>query len=179
MHDKAFLDTNILIYLYSESEVDKRKAACNILDNHYCVSSLQAFNEACNVWFKRQSWGSDKIREHLDNAKLVCDEVLTINRDTINLALSLKEHYGYSYYYCLMLASALESNCTSIMTEDMSNGQIINEQLKIVNPFVQAMLNKHKQQSGQGRTCPDYHIYRSMPRALCGCVLRLSALIIS
>ena len=136
MRDKAFLDTNILIYLYSESEADKRKTACNILDNHYCVSSLQAFNEACNVWFKRYGWGGDKIREHLDNAELVCDEVLTISRDTINLALSLKERYGYSYYDCLMLASALESNCTSIMTEDMSNGQIINEQLKIVNPFV-------------------------------------------
>ena len=136
MCDKVFLDTNILVYLYSESEVDKRETTCNILDNHYCVSSLQAFNEASNVWFKRYGWDSTKIHEHLDNAELVCDEILTISRNTINHALALKDRYGYSYYDCLMLASALESNCTAIMTEDMSNGQIIDGQLKIVNPFV-------------------------------------------
>jgi len=136
MRDKVFLDTNILIYLYSESEANKREMACDILDNYYCVSSLQAFNEASNVWFKKYGWSSDKIHKHLDNTQLVCDEVITVSRDTINSALSLKERYGYSYYDCLMLASALESNCVSIMTEDMSNGKIINEQLKIVNPFV-------------------------------------------
>jgi len=36
----------------------------------------------------------------------------------------------------LMLASALEGDCGIIFTEDMSNGQVINETLKIVNPFV-------------------------------------------
>jgi len=35
-----------------------------------------------------------------------------------------------------MLASALESNCNAIMTEDMNSGQVIGNQLKIENPFI-------------------------------------------
>ena len=136
MNDRVFLDTNILIYLYSESEAGKRDISRQILNTCYCVTSLQAFNEASNVWLKKYGWDGIKIRNHLDNIELVCDEILMIKRETINTALSLKDRYGYSYYDSLMLSSALESNCGIIITEDMNNQQIINDQLKITNPFM-------------------------------------------
>jgi len=107
MNDRAFLDTNILIYFYSESETEKRQIAYQILNNHYCVTSIQALNEASNVWFKRYGWNGTRIKKHLDNIELVCDEIIQIQRETINMALSLKDRYGYSYYDCLILASAL------------------------------------------------------------------------
>ena len=135
MRDKAFLDTNILIYFYSEDDNHKRDIAHQTLNNHDCVTSIQAFNETSNVWFRKFSWSAAKIDEHLDNIEMVCDDVLPIYRETISKALSLKNRYGFSYYDCLMLASALEGNCQIIFTEDMSDGQIINETLKIVNPF--------------------------------------------
>jgi len=50
-------------------------------------------------------------------------------------AIALNARYGFSYYDCLMLASALESGCSVIYTEDMKHGQVINGTLKIVNPF--------------------------------------------
>jgi predicted nucleic acid-binding protein len=135
MRDKAFLDTNILIYLYSESEEEKRDTLCRILDNWVRVTSLQALNEASNVWFSKYRWNGEKIFKHLDNVELIFSEILPVSRNTTNIAISLKESYKYSYYDCLMLASALESGCSSILTEDMNNGQIINGVLKIVNPF--------------------------------------------
>jgi len=135
MRDRVFLDTNILIYLYSKSETDKRGIVSQIFDANYCVTSLQAMNEACNVWFKKYDWNGATIHKHLDNIELLCDEILAVERNTIDKAISIKEHYGYSYYDCLMLAFALESKCNLIMTEDMNNGQIINESLKINNPF--------------------------------------------
>jgi len=79
--------------------------------------------------------GLRKIEEHLDNIELVCDDILSIKRATINSALALKARYGFSYYDSLMLASALEGSCNVIFTEDMSNGQIINNSLTIKNPF--------------------------------------------
>jgi predicted nucleic acid-binding protein len=135
MNDRVFLDTNILIYLYSISETQKRDVVYQVIHLHYCVTGLQALNEASNVWFKKYGWDGAKIHYHLDNIEALCDELIAIRRNTINLALSLKDSYGYSYYDCLMLASALESSCNAIMTEDMSDGQIINGQLKIKNPF--------------------------------------------
>jgi len=136
MKDRVFLDTNVLIYLYSESESKKRKLTLQILNSYYSVTSIQALNEASNVWFKKYGWDGTKIREHLDNIKLVCDEILITGHGTINTALSLKDRYGYLYYDCLMLAAALESNCSTIMTEDMNNGQVINSQLYIRDPFI-------------------------------------------
>ena len=135
MNDRAFLDTNILIYFYSEDDEYKRNTAYHTLNSHDCVTNIQALNESCNVWFKKYNWDAKKIEAHLNNIELVCDEVLSIHRNTINEALVLKDRYGYSYYDCLMLASALDGYCRIIYTEDMSDGQIINDTLKIVNPF--------------------------------------------
>jgi len=135
MNDRAFLDTNVLIYLYSESEPEKRETAYQVLNGHYCITSLQAFSEASNVWFKKYGWDGAKIHKYLDNIEMVFDEIVMIGRNTITTAISLKDQHGYSYYDCLMLASALESNCNTLMTEDMCDGQVINNQLKIQNPF--------------------------------------------
>ena len=135
MNDKVFLDTNILIYLYSESESGKRNAACQSLNIYDCITSIQALNEASNVWGRKYGWSGEKIKNHLDNIETVCDEIVLIQKNTIKKALELKDDYGYSYYDCLMLASALEYKCGIILTEDMSNGQIIDGELKIINPF--------------------------------------------
>jgi len=135
MSAKIFLDTNILVYLYSASEQNKRNKLCQTLNTVSRITSIQALNEVCNVWFKKYNWDGTKIKKHLDNIELICGEILKITRHTINLAVSLKEAYGYSYYDCLMLASAIESGCSEIYTEDMHNGQVINNLLKITNPF--------------------------------------------
>jgi len=135
MSGRVFLDTNVLIYFYSESEPAKRQVAYDLLNNYCCVTSTQALNEASNVWFKRYGWSGEKIKMHLDNIELICDEIVQIRRNTMNEAIDIKCRHGYSYYDCLMLASALESNCGIIMTEDMNSGQIIYHKLKIDNPF--------------------------------------------
>jgi len=135
MSDRTFLDTNILIYFYSENDECKRDIAYRMLNGNDCVTSLQAMNEASNVWLSKCKWGAEKIKKHLDNIELVCEEILPIQRHTVNRALDLRDRYGYSYYDCLMLASALDGNCRIILTEDMNSGQIICDTLKIVNPF--------------------------------------------
>ena len=135
MNDKVFHDTNILVYLYSVDDDEKRRVALSILDKHICFTSIQVLNEASNVWFKRLGWTGEQIYPYLDNIEHVCDAIVNVNRDTINLALILKDRYRYSYFDCLVLASALESECSIIYTEDLSNGQVINDRLVIVNPF--------------------------------------------
>jgi len=135
MPDRAFLDTNVLVYLYSEDDDKKRDAAQNLLNEFKCVTSLQTFNEISNVWFRKFNLDSARIEEHLDNIELVCDDILPINRATINSALALKDRYGFSYYDSLILASALEGDCNVIFTEDMNDSQVINNSLTIINPF--------------------------------------------
>ena len=53
---KAFLDTNILVYLYTEDEPKKQNASQEALNRHRCVVSTQVLNEASNVWFNKCRW---------------------------------------------------------------------------------------------------------------------------
>ncbi|MCL1843038.1 MAG: PIN domain-containing protein [Defluviitaleaceae bacterium] len=136
MPDKIFLDTNIIVYLYSIDENDKRDTCCEFVNRADCITSIQVMNEASNVWFKKYKLGKSGIAKYLDEIESICDEVMLVRRKTINMALDIKERYHYSLYDCLMLASALEASCTIILTEDMQNGQVINGILKIINPFM-------------------------------------------
>jgi predicted nucleic acid-binding protein len=135
MNARVFLDTNIIIYLYSDDENDKRDVVYKLVNNNICITSTQVLNEASNVWFKKYNLCKHQIIKYLNGIEAVCDQILLIQRKTINHALSIKERYGYSYYDCLMHSSAIEGNCQIIYTEDMNDGQMINDTLKIINPF--------------------------------------------
>jgi len=135
MRDRVFLDTNIIIYLYSVDEDDKRDISRKFVNSTDCITSIQAMNEAGNVWFGKYSLGKIEIARYLDEIEAVCDEIMLVRRKTINLAMDIKDRYGHSFYDSLMLASAIEANCTIILTEDMQDGQVIDDTLKIMNPF--------------------------------------------
>jgi len=135
MQDKAFLDSNILIYLYTEDDDSKRNIAQLKLNENICVTSIQALNETSNVLGRKFSLNHTEVKALLDNIETVCDEVLLTNRKTIDNALVLTDRYGFSFFDSLMLSSALEGGCNVIYSEDMSDGQVIEKTLKIVNPF--------------------------------------------
>jgi predicted nucleic acid-binding protein len=135
MSDRVFLDANILVYLYSEDEGNKRDIAYKIVNDSLCIISTQTLNEASNVWYKKYKLNKAHIIKYLDEIESVCDQILLIQRKTINQALIIKDRYGCSYYDSLMLASALEGNCKIIFTEDLQDGQLIEDTLRIVNPY--------------------------------------------
>jgi len=136
MLDRVFLDTNVIIYLYSADEDDKRDISYKYVNSVNCVTSIQVMNEASNVWFRKYRLDKAKVSKYLDEIESVCDDVTLVRRETINLAMDIKERYEYSFYDSLMLASAIEADCTMILTEDMQDGQIVNGTLKINNPFI-------------------------------------------
>jgi len=135
MQGKVFLDTNVIIYLFSIKDEAKKARAFDVINENNCVTSIQAINESTNVWLKKFGMNSKTIASLLESIELICDDILSVQRETIESAILLHERYGFSYFDCLMLASALEGDCDIIFTEDMNNGQVINETLKIVNPF--------------------------------------------
>lgn len=51
------------------------------------------------------------------------------------MALDLSERYGFSFYDCAILASALQAGCGAVYTEDLQDGQVIEGRLLVRNPF--------------------------------------------
>jgi predicted nucleic acid-binding protein len=136
MHDKAFLDTNILIYAYSEDEPKKQSIALHLLDSFEdnVIISKQVINELSNILLKKFKLGSDQV----ENVLLEIDNVLPIvdfDLTTQIKALKLKERYQFQYYDALIVATALENNCTVVYSEDMQHEMLIDGSLRIINPF--------------------------------------------
>ena len=130
----VFLDTNILIYAFSEDEQDKRIIANKILLEENCLISTQVINELSNILYK-------KFKLDYQNALNVIDEILTIvdvtqfEIATIKKAHLIKHKYKYSYYDSLIISTALENNCKILYSEDMQHKQIIENKTVIINPF--------------------------------------------
>jgi predicted nucleic acid-binding protein len=55
---------------------------------------------------------------------------------TIKLAQDLVGKYDFQVFDGIIVAAALEADCNILYSEDMQNGQIIENMLKIVNPFI-------------------------------------------
>lgn len=132
--DKIFVDSNVLLYLLSDDE-RKKGIAKNILKNAPFIST-QVISENVNVLIKKfKLLTLQQIKEH---TKILSDYCLvsSITPSTIDTAFTLKEKYGYQWYDCTILSAAILNDCTILFSEDMQHEQLVNNQLRIVNPFV-------------------------------------------
>jgi predicted nucleic acid-binding protein len=76
-----------------------------------------------------------EILSDIDNILENCG-LIGIDETTIKQALYIKDYYRYSYYDSLIITSSLESGCSIVYSEDLQHGQIIENSLRIVNPFI-------------------------------------------
>jgi len=140
--DRAFVDTNLFIYLYSESELDKKKTVEQVLSQYDRFISTQVINEFCNVAIRKLNLPLFNVRNAVKEICGACSMIL-VDSDTIESALDLHEKYGYAYYDSLIITSALESDCKYLLTEDMADGQIVDKSLTIRNIFREDIDKSH------------------------------------
>ena len=50
-------------------------------------------------------------------------------------AAEIAERYRFSFYDSVVIASALQSNCKILYSEDPQHQQVIEKQLTVINPF--------------------------------------------
>jgi predicted nucleic acid-binding protein len=132
---RTFVDTNIIVYLYSQADELKRNIVYSVMKQYDCQISTQVLNEFSHVCTKKWKFTREKIQSLIRQICSYCD-VLYIYEDTIEKALNIHEKYRYSYYDSLIVASALEHGCSYLFTEDMAHGQVIERRLTIQNIFI-------------------------------------------
>ena len=135
MNANTFIDTNILIYAFTEDEPKKREMALSHLDNCFPFVSTQVIKEFVNVLLKKTSLDISIIKTVIDD---ICDTTKVINEEVgfVSNALDIKSRYNYRFYDSLIISAALNSKCSILLSEDLQDGQIIDGTLKIVNPFM-------------------------------------------
>ena len=135
MNGKVFLDSNILIYGYSNSESDKQTIARRLIAESYSVISTQVLQELTNTVTRKFKFSYKDAETAIQEC---CrNNTLHINtEDTILQACRIASQYSFSFYDSLIVSAALESNCATLYSEDMHHHQTIDARLTIINPFL-------------------------------------------
>jgi predicted nucleic acid-binding protein len=129
---KAFFDTNVLLYLLSGDETKADRAEEVIASGG--VISVQVLNEFASVTTRKLGMSWVEVHDILSHVRAVF-RVEPITEEIHDRGLLLSERYGFAVYDAMIIASALLAQCTTLYSEDMQNGQVIDDQLTIRNPF--------------------------------------------
>lgn len=133
MPARPFLDTNVLIYAISGN--DARAEIAEALLAAGGVVSVQVFNEFAATARRKLDMSWDDIAEALDAIRVLCPSPRAISMETHDAAVQIARTQGFHMYDALVVASALAADCGTLYTEDLQDGQIIEERLTICNPF--------------------------------------------
>lgn len=137
MSAKAFLDTNIIIYGYSQDEPEKQHRARECTQVNQSWISTQVLNETVNTLKRKFSLDYRQIGAVIDELSKQ-HQLAVVSLDTIRKALDIAQRYQYSYFDSLIIASALEVGCDRLYSEDLQDGQTIDNTLTLINPFRKA-----------------------------------------
>ena len=135
MKDKAFIDTNVLVYYFQKKNEPKKIIARSLINDYIdnIAISTQILGELFNV-LKKSGNTSERSTEIVKEC-LVNFEVISIEPYIVSQALFIHQRYGYSYYDSQVIYAALHSYCKILFTEDLHHNQLIENKLWIINPF--------------------------------------------
>jgi predicted nucleic acid-binding protein len=126
-----FADTNVVLYLLDDGPKADRAEA--ILGQGPRIS-VQVLNESLVNCRRKAGLSWEEAAAFLEGVRTLCPvEDLTVQTHDVGRALA--ERYGFSIYDAMIVASALVAGCTTLWSEDMQNGLLVEGQLQIVNPF--------------------------------------------
>ncbi len=137
MKDKAFLDTNILVYCFDERDLQKQQVARELVKTLVKTKrgriSTQSLQEFYNVVTKRLK--CDKNAARLDVERYA--KMFPVNNNTpkdILRAISINIQTQFTIYDSLIIAAAIAEGCEVVYSEDLNDGQSV-DGVQIVNPF--------------------------------------------
>jgi len=134
MTNNIALDTNVLIYLHDNSDLNKRAIAKDLLsDNPYI--STQVISEYLNVTRRLLPLSKDELLVQASNLLAGCT-IIPVLPNTLVFAAALVKKYDFQLFDSVIVAAALENDCAILYSEDMHHGLIVEKTLTIINPYL-------------------------------------------
>jgi predicted nucleic acid-binding protein len=135
-----FLDSNIWLYALSHEVGNptaeaKRISAIELTQRSGIVISFQVINEVCINAIKKLKFTQSEILELIQDFYAGCI-VIESSQDLSVQAARLRSQYQLSFWDSLIVAAAIQSGVSVLYSEDMQSGLNVNNQLKIINPFL-------------------------------------------
>jgi predicted nucleic acid-binding protein len=138
---RAFIDTNVLVYLFDADNPTRRDRAKALLarqqddlDLVLSTQVLQEFYVAATRKLARPLSLETAERAVRDLAALCA---ITVDADLVLQAIGLARTHGFSFWDALIVQAAQRAGAEVLFTEDMQAGRVI-DNLLIQNPFSDA-----------------------------------------
>ena len=133
---RCFIDTNIWLYAFIEGD-DRRKSAHAkaLIEASSAVSvSTQVINEVCVNLIKKAQFSEQQVQQLIESfyAKYL---VIELGKPLLLKASALREQYTFSFWDSTIVSSALYADASVLYSEDMQDGLVVENRLRIINPF--------------------------------------------
>jgi predicted nucleic acid-binding protein len=138
MSDRAFVDTNVLTYLFDASEPTKRARAERLLIEETAVSELVISTQVLQELYVSLTRGKDPIASPAVAQQAVEAAahytVIQVDVGLVQAGVRLCQSARLSFWDALIVSAASAAGCSRLLTEDLNDGQTI-EGVRIENPF--------------------------------------------
>lgn len=136
MNGKIFIDTNLWFYLYTKDPSNKHQLINKLIDQHFetIILSVQVTGELFNSLTKK-NYKTKNEAETVIFDVMSSFTVVNIDIDTVLHAIEISKYYQYTYWDSSIIATAILNNCHTLFSEDLQHNQLIENTLKIINPF--------------------------------------------
>jgi len=127
--DRDEANTNVLLYLAS-SDPARADRAEKLIGAGGTIG-VQVLNEIANISLRKMGVSWTETRAFLSAMR----GLLPVQRLTIEIhetGLALAERYGLSTWDAMIAASALHADCDTLWSEDMQDGIVLDDRLRIV-----------------------------------------------
>ncbi|MGI8726235.1 MAG: PIN domain-containing protein [Solirubrobacterales bacterium] len=133
---RAFVDTNVFVYALDDAEPDKRDRARSLLaeEHEAAVVSTQVLGELYVTATRKLEKPLRKAEAREAISWLSELPVVAVDAGLVDRAAEISDLSQLSYWDGLIIAAAESSGCERLLSEDLSDGQVI-AGVRIENPF--------------------------------------------
>lgn len=129
---RAFVDSNVLLYLFS-ADANKADRAEAIVQTGTTIN-IQVLNEITNVARRKMAMSWAEVNVMQAAVRALC-QVESLTLEVHDHGRLLAQRYGFSVYDAMIVAAALAAGCQTLYSEDMQAGLQVDNRMRILNPF--------------------------------------------
>jgi len=137
--DRAFVDTNVLVYLFDDDAPDKKARAREILASRgsagQLVISTQVLQEFYVAVTRKLLTPLPPEKAYQAVRDFLGLPLRQVTSDLVLAAIQRSIAIPLSFWDALIVETALDAHADVLLTEDLQHGQVI-DGLRIENPFL-------------------------------------------
>jgi predicted nucleic acid-binding protein len=134
--ERCFVDTNIWLYAFIEGNAPQKPVRAKALleASPAVIVSPQVVNEVC-VNLRKKAQCSEPQVQQLIEVFYAKYGMVEMSKALLLRVSTLRERFAFSFWDSTIVASALHAEASVLYSEDMQEGLVVENRVRIINPF--------------------------------------------